>query len=74
MARITDFRGVIELWPGISTLAEDLDEKAFTVEKWRTRNRIPDRVWKRLVARAESRRLPVTTDLLADLAARASAP
>lgn len=63
-----DFRQVIGLWPSIQTMADDLGEKQFTVEKWRTRNSVPPRAWKRLLSKAQKRRLPVTADLLVDLA------
>lgn len=68
MEQPTSYKQVIGLWPSITDLATELGEKPFTVEKWRTRNRVPDRVWKRLVLAAETRNLPVTTDLLAELA------
>lgn len=68
MAHPQDFREVISLWPSIQELADELDEKTFTVEKWRTRNRIPSWAWKRLLMKAQKRRLPVTADLLVDFA------
>ena len=70
MQRPHDFKQVIGLWPSIAELADELGEKPFTVEKWRTRNRVPDRAWKRLAVAAKARKLPVTTDLLAELAER----
>jgi hypothetical protein len=60
---------VVDLWPSARELAEDIDEKPFTTQKWRTRNRIPDRAWKRVVEAAQSRQYPVTIELLASIAA-----
>jgi hypothetical protein len=65
--RIHEFRDVINLWP-IAELAEDLNEPKFTVEKWRTRNRIPDRAFKGIVDKAKKDKKPVTADLLIALA------
>lgn len=68
MAHPQDFREVISLWPSVQALADEIDEKTFTVEKWRTRNRIPSWAWKRILTKAQKRRLPVTADLLVDFA------
>ena len=69
----SDFREVIGLWPSIQQLADELGENPWTVEKWRTRNRVPDRAWQRLVVAAKARRYPVTADLLMNLAADSAA-
>lgn len=63
-----DFREIISLWPSIQTLADEIGEKTFTVEKWRTRNSVPSHAWKRLLTKAQKRKLPVTADLLVALA------
>lgn len=67
--RIQNFRDVIGLWDSVPQLAGKLGEKPFTVEKWRTRNRIPDRAYKRLIEVARKDKKPITAELLVSLAA-----
>lgn len=62
------FRSVIDLWPSVSDLATALGENVSTVQKWRTRNRIPSYQWWAIVQNARARGYAVTLERLASLA------
>ncbi len=66
-------REIMKRWPSAQTLASDIGEPYLTVRQWGVRDRIPARVWPRLVAAADARGIgDVTLELLADLNARRS--
>ena len=59
---------IIDKWPSVAELADDLGEKPNTVSKWRQRQRIPSDRWLPLVACARKRRIPLDLTTLAKLA------
>ncbi len=65
-------REIMKRWPSAQTLASDIGEPYLTVRQWGVRDRIPARVWPRIVAAAGARGIDVTLELLADLNARRS--
>jgi hypothetical protein len=67
---VRTFVDVIDQWPSIMAMAEDLEEKPSTVSKWRQRNRIPPEHWRLLVQRARRRRYPIDEVKLVEIAAR----
>lgn len=66
------FSAVIRLWDSAASLARDLGLKEVTVRAWRTRDAIPPEYWKAIEAAAAARGfgIPISADLLANLAAR----
>jgi len=73
-----DFRDIIELWPSMVVLAEELSERrnekisVDRINKWNQRNNIPSDYWKDLIAIAQVRKLEVTSDLLTECASLAA--
>jgi transposase-like protein len=59
---------IIDRWPSVAELADDLGEKPNTVSKWRQRKRIPPDQWLPLVTCARKRRIPLDLTTLAKLA------
>jgi uncharacterized protein YjcR len=63
------FKEVIDLWPSVDELAEDLGKKPNTVRKWRVRNSVPADEWMRLIQSARARGIErVNADALAKIA------
>lgn len=60
---------IINLWPTVSAFAADVGISYSLAKMWRKRASIPATRWLDVVRAAESRRLPVTLDLLAQAAA-----
>lgn len=66
------FKEILKRWPSAQALATDIGEPYLTVRQWIVRDRIPSRVWPKVVAAADARGFDVTLELLADLNARHS--
>ncbi|WP_422036560.1 carph-isopro domain-containing protein [Reyranella sp.] len=65
------FADIIDAWESPAALADDLGEEVGTVRQWRNRNRLPDRVWKKIVEAARARGIEgVSLDVLAGIAER----
>jgi len=63
------YAALIDLWPEPADLAADLGTTAGHVRVMRTRNRVPDNFWLRMVEGATARGIPgVTLERLARLA------
>jgi hypothetical protein len=60
--RPTSFRDVINIWPSLEHLADDVGEEYQTIQKWRWRNSIPPHYWARLLKAA--RRKLTASDLI----------
>lgn len=52
---------IIELWPSLDVLSEDLDERKDTVRKWRERGRIPSKKWSAVAKAAKKRKIEAVT-------------
>lgn len=52
---ISPFAQLIDLWPSVAALADDLDEKYPTVAAWKQRGSIPPDYWDRLIPAATKR-------------------
>lgn len=65
-----NFRDVIEQWPDVSSMAEDIDRKPNLIRKWKERDRIPAETWLGIVKAAERRGYRVTLEDLARLASK----
>jgi len=61
---------VINLWPSMTVLSQDIGEKYGTINMWRVRNRIPADQWVGLVESAQARDIPLTYKMLAEAAAK----
>jgi DNA-binding transcriptional regulator YiaG len=72
MRNPSDFKEVIESWPGgVDTLAEDINAKPNTIRKWKERNRIPSSEWHKLIRAAGRRGIEgVNADVLTQIAGR----
>jgi hypothetical protein len=69
------YADVIGLWDSAEQFGADLDILGVTARAWRNRNSIPPERWKDVVAAAQRRGFAqVTTDLLAEIAARSQKP
>ena len=72
------FREIIDLWGTYAALAHDVGEKYVTVQQWHFRDRIPARVWPKVVEAAKAKghssvTLEALATLNADYAARSAA-
>jgi len=66
-----EFTHVIDLWPTMPEMADDIGETKVNVFKWRQRNSIPPHRWLRIVYAAQRRKYPaVTLIALAEMAER----
>lgn len=59
-------RQIIDLWPSVKVLAEDLGEKQSAVNGWYYRESIPSDRWVKLVSAAQERDIPLTYKMLAE--------
>lgn len=67
---IKDFKSVIDLWPSLAALAEDIVVEIEAVRKWRQRGSIPAEYWVPMVEAAKGREISgVSYERLAYLAA-----
>ena len=66
-------KAVINLWPSMTVLSQDIGEKYGTINMWRVRNRIPADQWVRLVKAAQERDIPLTYKMLAEEVAKSAA-
>lgn len=57
---------IIELWPSVRVLADDLGEKKSAVNGWYYRDSIPSDRWVKLVDAAQARDIPLTYKMLAE--------
>lgn len=62
------FASIIALWPSVSDLAGDLDEKLDTIRKWRQRDSIPSEKWLALIDAGQRRGIAITAYQLAEIA------
>ena len=82
---INSFVKIIDLWGSPANLAQDIDEKHFTVRKWRQRGSIPSPYWQSLIkaaklkaenAKTKKERVPfekITAELLVKLGSQVAA-
>lgn len=63
------FRDIIDLWPSLTEFAADIGVRYGTAQVMRFRSQLRDEHWVRVVAAAEKRNLPVTYQMLAEIAA-----
>lgn len=67
---MNSFQEIIDAWPSVAALAQDLETSDSHVRTMRTRNSIAARFWTRLDAAARKRGIAgVTLERLAELAA-----
>ncbi len=64
------FRDIIDLWPTPDALAAQIGEKAWTVRKWKQRNKIPGEHWMSVAKAACGQGIDVTIEQMAALASR----
>lgn len=57
-------REIIEYWPNIQALADDMGQKYITVYKWLERGRIPPEHWEMLIKQAKKRKIYLTLEEL----------
>jgi hypothetical protein len=55
---------IFAIWPSISAMADDLDEKPDTVFRWKKRGRIPETAWAKVIEKAAKREQLVTASQL----------
>lgn len=51
---------IFSIWPSVSSMADDLNEKYDTVLKWKVRGRIPEHAWPHIIEKAAKREHLVT--------------
>lgn len=61
---------IIELWPSMRVLAEDIGESIGNVTMWKVRNSIPAHSWVRLVKASQDRDIFLSYRILAEAAAK----
>jgi len=67
----TSFRSIIDLWPSVDAMADEIGASAMAVRKWWQRNRIPAEWWSAVLSAPRVKKAHITTaELLAALAAR----
>lgn len=66
----TSFREIVNEWPSMAVLAEDLGVTYEVVRKWRQRRSIPPDHWERLLLAARRRRVRLRAQDLIRIAAR----
>lgn len=64
------FRSIIDLWPSLSDFAADIGVRYGTAQVMRFRGQLRPRYWQAVVAAAQRRKLPVTYEMLAAIAAQ----
>jgi hypothetical protein len=62
------FQDVIDLWPSMSCLAEDLEVEYDTVRKWRDRGRVPQEYFQSIIDAARKRRIRLKAADLVEVA------
>ncbi len=67
---MNSFQEVLDKWPSMADLADDLGEKIHTVRKWHSRNRIPSSKWTSLIEAGKKRHIKITPRMLTDFSAR----
>lgn len=65
-----NFSDLIHSWPSLDEFAIDTGAKLATVRKWEQRQSIPSEYFRRIVAAAQKRKLPVTAQTMIELAER----
>jgi hypothetical protein len=73
MSDLDSFRSIIELWDSREAMASDVGAGNWAVIKWWKRDNIPSEWWVRVLSTGRAKSAGVTSDLLAELAARESA-
>ena len=61
---------IIDLWPSMRVLADEINESLPKVNQWKARNSIPSKFWVSLVALAQNRDIAITYKMLAEAAAK----
>jgi hypothetical protein len=49
-----------KVWPNASVMAIDIGEEYDTVRRWRSRGRIPERAWPKIIEKAARREILLT--------------
>lgn len=62
-----NFTALIDRWPSLNDLAGDMNQKLWTVKKWRQRDSIPSVHWLALTQAAKSRGIKVSMETLAQI-------
>ncbi|MGI9338344.1 MAG: carph-isopro domain-containing protein [Gammaproteobacteria bacterium] len=70
MMNIQSFKQIVDLWPSVNALADDLGESPAAVYKWRTRNNIPVNHWLTLIEAGEKRGFSINPRFLIGLVDR----
>lgn len=63
-------RQIISAWPSVPDLARDIKEDYQKVWRWYDRNSIPDNKWKKVLKAAKKRDIPLTAEILINIAAK----
>jgi hypothetical protein len=69
MRAMQTFSAIVKAW-GRDTLAADLGVPKERVRAWERFDTIPDEYWKSILEKAPGRNIPLSPDLLIELAAR----
>lgn len=56
-----------QVWPSARVMAEEINEPYDTVRRWRSRGRIPERVWAIIIEKAARREKFITANQLLNL-------
>lgn len=56
-----------KVWPNASVMAIDIGEPYDTVRRWRSRGRIPERAWPKIIEKAARREFLITAGSLLEL-------
>ena len=66
---IKTHKQILEMWPNSTVASSDIGESSSKIRIWKSRNSIPAKHWKRLVAAAADRDYPLTYKMLAEAVA-----
>lgn len=65
-------RDILDEWPSVGELADDMDVPVNTAKKWRSRQSLPVQYWDRLLRAAEHRGYSVTAEQLVEASKKAA--
>jgi len=64
------FETIIQRWPSVKVLSDDIHVKYDTVRKWKERKHIPSEFWYRVMSSARKRRIRLTYKEMAEIRGR----
>jgi hypothetical protein len=73
MKRVESFTDVVNQWPSMGDMADDMQANYDTIRKWRDRNSIPAPMWFEVLRAAKRRKIALDAEDLVMLARNGAA-